>query len=412
MTQIMAFTPQPRRPGELGVHSVDHFNFVVPDLKQAQKFYTDFGLDVREEGNGLGLYTAGHDHRWGRVGEGGSARSSPTCRSAAFPEDFDRPARPAEASIGVAAARPAGRVRKRTACGSATRMARSIEIRVAEKSSPNEKAVQSQPILPARGAGLPSTVQGAGPCGRGGWRTCAGVLQRHQPRRSQFYQPGGGIAAVRPVRRRGGVHARHPRQRPPHGRLRQVRRAGAAPPERGTWARSTRVGLGGDAHGRPRVLRRVGHGAARARLQLLPLRARPVGQLQPSIRRTSTTSPPIATGPAADHPGDDAFYVWGPNPPADFVVNHETVARMTQTDCAGGGRRPGRPVAGDRAGPPRHRAAWPMERNDRVGYSPRAKTTNVRSREHLRRWGIADALRRASRRSRRTTRRTWCSPRA
>ena len=37
-----------------------------------------------------------------------------------------------------------------------------------------------------------------------------------------------------------------------------------------------------------------------------------------------------------------------------------------------------------------------VERNDRVGYSPRAKTTNVRSREHLRRWGLADALRRAS----------------
>lgn len=37
-----------------------------------------------------------------------------------------------------------------------------------------------------------------------------------------------------------------------------------------------------------------------------------------------------------------------------------------------------------------------VERNDRVGYSPRAKTTNVRSREHLRRWGISEALRRAS----------------
>ncbi|MFC0388832.1 FAD-dependent monooxygenase [Muricoccus vinaceus] len=37
-----------------------------------------------------------------------------------------------------------------------------------------------------------------------------------------------------------------------------------------------------------------------------------------------------------------------------------------------------------------------VERNDRVGYAPRAKTTNVRTREHLRRWGIADALRRAS----------------
>ena len=37
-----------------------------------------------------------------------------------------------------------------------------------------------------------------------------------------------------------------------------------------------------------------------------------------------------------------------------------------------------------------------VERNDRVGYSPRAKCTNVRTREHLRRWGIADELRRVS----------------
>lgn len=37
-----------------------------------------------------------------------------------------------------------------------------------------------------------------------------------------------------------------------------------------------------------------------------------------------------------------------------------------------------------------------VERNDRVGYAPRAKTTNARTREHLRRWGIADALRAAS----------------
>lgn len=33
-----------------------------------------------------------------------------------------------------------------------------------------------------------------------------------------------------------------------------------------------------------------------------------------------------------------------------------------------------------------------IERNDRVGYAPRAKTTNVRTREHMRRWGIADRL--------------------
>lgn len=33
-----------------------------------------------------------------------------------------------------------------------------------------------------------------------------------------------------------------------------------------------------------------------------------------------------------------------------------------------------------------------VERNARVGYAPRAKTTNVRTRTHLRRWGIAERL--------------------
>jgi len=37
-----------------------------------------------------------------------------------------------------------------------------------------------------------------------------------------------------------------------------------------------------------------------------------------------------------------------------------------------------------------------VERNDRFGYAPRAKTTHARTREHLRRWGIADRLRAAS----------------
>jgi 2-polyprenyl-6-methoxyphenol hydroxylase-like FAD-dependent oxidoreductase len=37
-----------------------------------------------------------------------------------------------------------------------------------------------------------------------------------------------------------------------------------------------------------------------------------------------------------------------------------------------------------------------VEQHDRVGLNPRAKLTNVRTREHLRRWGIADELRRAS----------------
>lgn len=37
-----------------------------------------------------------------------------------------------------------------------------------------------------------------------------------------------------------------------------------------------------------------------------------------------------------------------------------------------------------------------LDRNERAGYSPRAKTTSVRTREHMRRWGIAGKLAEAS----------------
>ena len=71
MTQIRSMAqPVQRRPGELGVHSLDAFNFVVPDLAQAEKFYGDFGLNLKEENGAISLYTHGHPHRWGSVSEG------------------------------------------------------------------------------------------------------------------------------------------------------------------------------------------------------------------------------------------------------------------------------------------------------------------------------------------------------
>ena len=62
--------PVQRRPGELGVHSLDRFNFMVPDLKAAQTFYTEFGLDLKERDGRLTMYTHGHPHEWGSVSEG------------------------------------------------------------------------------------------------------------------------------------------------------------------------------------------------------------------------------------------------------------------------------------------------------------------------------------------------------
>ena len=70
MTQIGHYILPTRRPHALGVHSLDHFALVVPDLEEARRYYSSFGLDVREHGAALHIYTFGHPHRWGVLTEG------------------------------------------------------------------------------------------------------------------------------------------------------------------------------------------------------------------------------------------------------------------------------------------------------------------------------------------------------
>jgi hypothetical protein len=43
--------------GVLGVHSLDRFVFTVPELGEAERFYSTFGLDVRRSGQRLDLHT-------------------------------------------------------------------------------------------------------------------------------------------------------------------------------------------------------------------------------------------------------------------------------------------------------------------------------------------------------------------
>ena len=70
-----------RRPGELGIHSLDHFHFVVPDVKGAELLLRVRPCGIREAATGLalGLQVAarlGYDRR------GARARSTSTCPSA------------------------------------------------------------------------------------------------------------------------------------------------------------------------------------------------------------------------------------------------------------------------------------------------------------------------------------------
>lgn len=71
-----------RRHDRLGIHSLDHFCFSAPDLAVAKRFYTAFGLDVRDVAGTLHLYTFGHPALLGHraYGNGTETDSIPVVR--------------------------------------------------------------------------------------------------------------------------------------------------------------------------------------------------------------------------------------------------------------------------------------------------------------------------------------------
>src|SRR6185312_8694997 len=179
------------------------------DVAEAEKFYGLFGLDTKEEGGKLGLYTQGHPHRWFTVSEGPRKKLNyvsfgafeydlPRFRERLEKMRIDRldPPKGFE-SNGLWFRDPDGTL---------------VEIRVAEKSSPNEKATFEMK---------------GGDVGRQNSLNRSKVHKVAPPRAHPAFHPGhpqghrllprcAGASPVRPFRRPDRVHARHPRQRPPH----------------------------------------------------------------------------------------------------------------------------------------------------------------------------------------------------
>ncbi len=76
-------------PFAAAVHSVHRFTFTVPDLAEAERFYTCFGLDVRRAGDRLHLRTFGHPHVWAHVLEGGERKRLQCVAYGIHAEDVD-----------------------------------------------------------------------------------------------------------------------------------------------------------------------------------------------------------------------------------------------------------------------------------------------------------------------------------
>jgi catechol 2,3-dioxygenase-like lactoylglutathione lyase family enzyme len=137
MTAIRGAITPTRRPGELGVHSVDRFHFAVPDLAIAKNFYGEFGLEIDEDGGHLAVKTRGNPHVWVTLGEG-QRKKLGHISFGAFDDDFDRFAQRLLA-LGIKRLDPPRGV-ETNGLWFHDHDGNLIEIKVAAKSSPNEKS--------------------------------------------------------------------------------------------------------------------------------------------------------------------------------------------------------------------------------------------------------------------------------
>jgi catechol 2,3-dioxygenase len=134
-----------RRQNALGIHSLDHFSLEVPDLDEAREFYLKFGLDVGEDRDSLNIRTHGNSHVWGSLSEGRRKRLK-YLSFGIFADDMEHFKATLDRT-GIARLDPPAWAETdglwlRDCDGTL------LELRVAEKSSPDEKSVVTNPTSP------------------------------------------------------------------------------------------------------------------------------------------------------------------------------------------------------------------------------------------------------------------------
>ena len=157
MTAIHGYIQPNRRPGELGIHSVDHFHFAVPDLGVAQNFYGEFGLDVGKRGDRLTLSTFAQPHVWGTISEGPRKKLG-YVSFGAFEDDIERFSQHLQ-DMGIKRLDPPPGIDS-NGLWFRDHNGVLVEIKVAAKSSPDEKTRfgYQETVAGQRGAPFRSTM--------------------------------------------------------------------------------------------------------------------------------------------------------------------------------------------------------------------------------------------------------------
>jgi len=314
MTAIRGYVPATDQPG-LGVHSLDHFVLAVPSLAVAQQFYSDFGLDVQAAGDVLLLKTFGHDQPWGTVVEG-ERKKLHHLSFGCYPDDLRRLQDRAEAHGIELLDPPKGFESNGFWCSDPAGLL--IEIKVAAKTSPAHKMCGTWSSSPEGVAGAP--VRAKAPTVRPRRLSHALAFTTDINRAVDFYSTILGLRLSDRSDRVAFMHAIHGSD---HHVL-----AFAHSPGPGlhhcSWDMGGIDDIGLGAMHMAGIGYTKGWGLGRHVLgsNYFHYVQDPWGSYA-EYSCDIDYIPAKQSWQAGNHAPEDSFYLWGPEPPADFTLNRE-----------------------------------------------------------------------------------------
>jgi len=311
-----------RRKGALGVHSVNRFVFTVPDLDEAERFYAAFGLDTRRKGNQLDLHTFGHTHCWGSVIANGQPKKLQYLSFGIYEEDraaFEQRAR----QRGAVEAHP-------LSDGSGVWLTDGdgtpVQIVVAPKVSPSVKSPPTP--QPEIAAGKPASH---------GRKAAPHVHPRHLShillftpdvaRQIEFYTQ---VLGLRLSDQSSDIVAfMHGAHASDH-HLVALAKSEARGLHHSSWDVGSlhEVGLGAEQMRDRGYTRGWGLGRHVLGSNYFYYVRDPWGSYA-EYSFDIDFIPVDVDWPAANHPPEDSFYVWGPPVPDEFIVNYEAAGRSS-----------------------------------------------------------------------------------
>ncbi|MFO1314321.1 MAG: VOC family protein [Burkholderiales bacterium] len=315
-TVTSAQATMPRRSNALGVHSLNRFVFSVPDLAPAEAFYKAFGLDVRRDGNRLDLYTFGHPHCWGSVHANGQPKRLQYLCFSAYAEDYDALAQRMRGT-GAADPHPLS-----DGQGAWTRDADGtpIQVVVGPKVSPAVKATVTRVPPPAPGKGA-APGRSAAPAVRPRRLSHCLLFTPDVPRQVAFYERALGL---RLADRSGDVIAFMYGPHASDHHMVAFAKSEAPGLHHSSWDVGSidDVGLGAEQMRGKGYTHGWGVGRHVLGSNYFHYVQDPWGSWA-EYSHDIDFVPADVEWPAADHPAEDSFYVWGPSVPDDFIVNRE-----------------------------------------------------------------------------------------